>query len=170
MKTLTIQLLVLLTLSMASAHARLSNDLRNELPSYTRNAKVTQRYTDGVVVVKGAEIKADLYAKPIFLEVEIADVSHTREIYVVNSTNGSHQRNRNTQAEFISNTKTDPRWMSHGGDSSGTPQVIYVGRGENNTSRFIILAPGLVENTYINIYVKMDGRQFSTQVYVESVF
>jgi hypothetical protein len=150
-------------------HAKISEDLRKDLPTYTRDAVVTQSYRDGVINVKGVEIKADLYAKPIFLEVEIANISHTREIYVVNQSNENQaNRNRNTKAEYISQTSESRTWMTHGGDSSGSPQAIYVGRGEGDSSRFIILSPGLSQNTYINIYVKMNNKQYSTQIYISA--
>jgi hypothetical protein len=171
MMSLTIKFLVLLTLTATSVEAKISEDLRDVLPKYLRDAKLNQTSMDGVINIVGAEIKTDLYAKPIFLEVEIANIDHTREIYIVNQSNDNQRNNRNTKAEFISNpTSNLSRWMSNGGDSTGNAQVVYVGRGENDTSRFVILSPGTSANTYITLYVKMGGKQYSTQVYVNGGF
>ena len=163
-------LTIALSFSSTLSIAAISPDLREDLPSTTSDAKIRKQTTDGVVVVRGAEIKMDLYAKPIFLEVEIKDLSYDREIYVVSFANRNQLNNKNTKAEFISGPDKSDTWMSNGGDSEGIAQVLYVGRGENNTSRFLILAPGLVPNAHINIYVKMNNIQYSTTVDVDGGF
>ncbi len=170
MKTLTLMILSLLILSTTSAQAGISDDLTQDLPRYTSDAKFNQTSADGVINVKGAVVLREMYAKSIFLEIEVPNFSHSREVYIVNSSNESQRNNRNTKAEFISNPLTHSGWMSNGGNSTGNALIVYQGRGEGDSSRFLIRSFGVSPSAYITIYIKMNGVQYSTQVYVNGGF
>lgn len=168
MKIAQIILALLVSLSAVKGEARISDDLRTHLPQYLVDVQFNQEASDDVIVVRATEVKRTQFAKPIFLEVEITNIDNFRDIYVVNHSNFDQANNRETFAKFIPDSSA-PEWMNTEA-GSGRPLVIYVGQARDNKSRFLILSPGTTPSTYIDIYVKMQGKQFSNRVYVRGAF
>jgi hypothetical protein len=168
MKMAQIILALLVSLSITNVEARISDDLRTHLPQYLVDVQFNQESYDDVIVVRATEVKRTAFAKPIFLEVEISNVDYFREIYVVNYSNIDQRDNRETAARFISDSSVD-EWMNTEA-ATGRPLVIYTGEARENKSRFLILSPGTSPSTYIDIYVKMNGKQFTTRVFTKGAF
>ena len=168
MKMAQMTLALLLSLSAIRVEARISDDLRSHLPQYLVDVQFNQESNDDVIVVRATEVKRTQFAKPIFLEVEISNIDNFRDIYVVNQSNVDQANNRETFAQFIPDSSV-PEWMNSEA-GSGRPLVMYVGQARDNKSRFLILSPGTTPSTYIDIYVKMGGKQFSNHVYVRGAF
>jgi hypothetical protein len=168
MKMAQIILALLVSLSITNVEARISDDLRAHLPQYLVDVQFNQESYDDVIVVRATEVKRTAFAKPIFMEVEISNVDYFREIYVVNSSNIDQRENRETAARFISDSSVD-EWMNTEA-ATGRPLVIYAGEARENKSRFLILSPGTSPATYIDIYVKMNGKQFTNRVFIKGAF
>lgn len=168
MKMAQILLAFLVSLSIANVEARISDDLRIHLPQYLVDVQFNQESNDGIIVVRATEVKRTAFAKPIFLEVEISNLDFFREIYIVNNSNIDQQDNKETAARFISDSSIE-EWMNTE-SGNGEPLVIYTGEARGNKSRFLILSPGTSASTYIDIYVKMNGKQFTNRIFIKGAF
>lgn len=154
---LTLMTLIALVFSF-NILAKIAQQEKIELAKNFNEIKFLTISNSNEVKVIGALHKNELYSQKIILEVVIADLAYDKEIYIVNEANSDHLANRNTKANF----KETKNWLEY--DYKNAPQVLYIGRDQDYSSKFLILSSGTSANTFINLYVKMNGKQYSTKI------
>lgn len=168
---------IIAALSFTQAAASLSDHARAHLPALYADQvialDVDQLGSDEIIRIKGAGVRLDLYHRTFFIEVEIKDLHYNKEIFVVTESNRDQVNNRNTRVQFVQRSSADHDWATDYSNPNRGPKALYIGKTEDNYSRFIIYTTGLVANTYVNFYVNMSYdnmrlNQFSNRAYLRN--